>query len=116
MQKSQQTSKEGNLNNIKPISQKKEQLEKGKNDPNEKKDNSKKPDPLSRQKELELKSQLLNKPLILLDFDALSHFKENISHTDKNFLGAVTENSYYCLNCKHSECPLYMKDKTKKII
>ena len=114
MQKSQQTSKEGNLNNIKPISQKKEQLEKGKNDPNEKKDNSKKPDPLSRQKELELKSQLLNKPLILLDFDALSHFKENISHTDKNFLGAVTENSYYCLNCKHSECPLYMKDKNQK--
>jgi hypothetical protein len=46
MQKSQQTSKEGNLNNIKSINPKKEQLEKGKNDPIQNKDNSKKSDPL----------------------------------------------------------------------
>jgi len=65
-------------------------------------------------KELELKSKILNKPIELLEFDALTHFKENIAHTYKNFLGAITEKSYYCLDCKHSDCPFYNNDPNQK--
>ena len=53
------------------------------------------------------KSDLLNKPKELIDFDVLSHFKENISRTDKNDPDKITPNSYYCINCKHSNCPFY---------
>ena len=64
------------------------------------------------------KSDLLNKPKELIDFDVLSHFKENISRTDKNDPDKITPNSYYCINCKHSNCPFYDEEKhlTKKRI
>ena len=57
------------------------------------------------------KSQLLNKPLELIEFDVSSHFQENISRPDKNDLGRITENSYYCINCKHSDCPFHNEEK-----
>ena len=57
------------------------------------------------------KSQLLNKPLELIEFDVSSHFQENISRPDKNDLGRITENSYYCINCKHSDCPFHDEEK-----
>ena len=69
--------------------------------------------PEEKQKELELKSKQLNKQKELLEFDAESHFKENIANTDKNSLGPITEKSYYCINCKHSECPLYNEDENQ---
>ena len=61
------------------------------------------------------KSELLNKPKELLDFDVLSHFKENISRTDKNDLDKITQNSYYCINCKHSNCPFNEEEKHLKM-
>ena len=57
------------------------------------------------------KSELLTKPHELIDFDAMDHFKENISFPDKNDLGPISPNSYYCINCKHSECGFYDKNK-----
>ena len=57
------------------------------------------------------KSELLTKPKELLDFDVLSHFNENISRPDKNDLNNISQNSYYCINCKHSDCPFYSEKK-----
>ena len=37
-------------------------------------------------------------------FDAISHFKENINHFDKNCKDPIKETSYYCFTCKHSVC------------
>ena len=62
-------------------------------------------------KKILTKSEMLNKPKELLDFDMLSHFNENISRPDKNDLNNITQNSYYCINCKHSECPFYEEKK-----
>ena len=46
----------------------------------------------------------INKPNDLKNFDAISHFKENISHFDKNCAEPVKDYSYYCFSCKHSVC------------
>ena len=43
-------------------------------------------------------------------FDAVSHFKENIIHFNKNCSEPIKDYSYYCFTCKHSvcnECGLY---------
>ena len=114
MQKSQLTSKEVNQNNNKEINQAQKELIKGKNDPIQNDDISKKKTAEEKQKEIELKSKILNKPKELIEFDALSHFKENIANTDRNYLGPITENSYYCITCKHSECPKQLKDPNQK--
>ena len=68
----------------------------------------------SKQENLEMKSKILNKPQVLLEFDAALHFKENIHNTDKNSILPITENSYYCIQCKHSECPLYKENINQK--
>ena len=114
MQNSQRAATEQNQNNLKPINLRKEKVEKGKNEKSQNNEILKKRDPEEKKKELELKSKILNKPIELLEFDALTHFKENIAHTYKNFLGAITEKSYYCLDCKHSDCPFYNNDPNQK--
>ena len=65
----------------------------------------------NQDKKILTKSELLNKPKELLEFDVLSHFNENISRPDKNDLNNITQNSYYCINCKHSDCPFYEEKK-----
>ena len=40
----------------------------------------------------------------LKNFDAISHFKENIIHFNKNCSEPIKESSYYCFTCKHSVC------------
>ena len=70
--------------------------------------------PVKESNELREKSEILNKSIELLDFDVLSHFQENISRPDKNDLNKISHNSYYCINCKHSECPFY--DEKKHLI
>ena len=65
----------------------------------------------NQDKKILTKSELLNKPKELLEFDVLSHFNENISRPDKNDLNNITQNSYYCINCKHSVCPFYEEKK-----
>ena len=57
------------------------------------------------------KSELLNKPKELLEFEVLSHFNENLSRPDKNDLNNISQKSYYCINCKHSDCPFYDENK-----
>ena len=114
MQKSQQTSKEVSENDNKGLNQAQEELIKGKNEPVQNEDITKKKTAEEKQKEIELKSKILNKPKELIEFDALSHFKENIANTDRNYLGPITENSYYCITCKHSECPKQLKDPNQK--
>ena len=44
------------------------------------------------------------KPEELKNFDAVSHFKENIIHFDKNCSDPIKDYSYYCFTCKHSVC------------
>ena len=115
MKNAQQSPKNQNQNNnLHPISKKEEQLDKQKNKQEQKSDNTKKKDPELKEKELELKSKLLKKPKELLAFDANAHFKENISHTEKNCLEPITEKSYYCINCMHSECPLFKENENQK--
>ena len=114
MQKNQQTQNEQNKENIANVPQKEDQKDKEKNENEPINDNSKKDNLETKEKDLEIKSQLLNKPKELLGFDAISHFKENINHTDKNCLEPITEKSYYCLDCKHSECPLYKENANQK--
>ena len=111
MKKEQQPLKEEDQKNIKPVE---EQTEKDKIELDQKSEKSQKKDAETKQKELELKSKKFNKPIELLEFDAVSHFKENIENTDQNCLGPITEKSYYCLSCKHSECPLYNENKNQK--
>ena len=65
----------------------------------------------NQDKKILTKSEILNKPKELLEFDVLSHFNENISRPDKNDLNNITQNSYYCINCKHSDCPFYEEKK-----
>jgi len=51
-----------------------------------------------------------SKPDELKNFDAVSHFKENIIHFSKNCSEPIKDYSYYCFTCKHSvcnECGLY---------
>ena len=115
MKKEQHPPKEQNKNNLKRIKLDEEhQTEKEKNELELKIEKPQKKTPEEIQKELELKSKTLNKPKELLDFDAVAHFKENIANTDKNCLGPITEKSYYCIHCKHSECPLYNENKNQK--
>ena len=57
------------------------------------------------------KSELLNKPKELLEFEVLSHFNENLSRPDKNDLNNISQKSYYCINCKHSDCPFNDENK-----
>ena len=114
MQKGQEPPKEKNENNIKQIKPNEVEIEKENNNKDSKNDNTKKNEVDPKEKELEIKSKLLNKPKELLGFDAVSHFKENINHTDKNSFLPITEKSYYCLECKHSECPLYNENNNQK--
>ena len=44
------------------------------------------------------------KPEELKNFDALSHFKENIIHFYKNCSEPIKDYSFYCFTCKHSVC------------
>ena len=46
----------------------------------------------------------INKPIELREFDAISHFRENIINHNKNCNKIITESSYYCFTCKHSVC------------
>ena len=46
----------------------------------------------------------INKPKELKELDALSHFKYNIIHADKNCTDTITDTSYYCFTCKTSVC------------
>ena len=45
-----------------------------------------------------------SKPEELRNFDAVSHFKENIIHFYKNCDEPIKDCSYYCFTCKHSVC------------
>ena len=63
---------------------------------------------------LEEKIKAFNRAKELLEFDCQTHLKENISHTDKNSIYPLNDKSYYCINCMHSTCPLYEKDKNQK--
>ena len=45
-----------------------------------------------------------SKPEELRNFDAVSHFKENIIHFYKNCDEPIKDYSYYCFTCKHSVC------------
>ena len=111
MQKEEKPVEETNKNNsnpeqVKPNEENKEQIKKiFKTDLNQEKEKD----------ELQKKFEILNKPKELIDFDVSLHFKENISRPDKNDLNKISNNSYYCINCKHSECPFY-DDKKHLII
>ena len=46
----------------------------------------------------------INKPNDLKNFDAATHFKQNIIRFDKNCSESIKDYSYYCFSCKHSVC------------
>ena len=46
----------------------------------------------------------INKPNELKNFDAMTHFKQNIIHFYKNCSEPIKDYSYYCFTCKHSVC------------
>ena len=114
MEKDQTPTKEENKEDNQKEVQKEEQTEKEKTEEEPKAENSKKEENGLNEKDIEEKSKLLNKPKELLGFDVVSHFKENMSETEENSLGPITEKSYYCINCKHSQCPIFKEDMNQK--
>ena len=114
MKNNQEQKKVQNQNNINQETKKEDKKDNEKIEQETKVENLKKAEVDSKEKELEEKSKLLNKPKELLGFDAVAHFKENINHTDKNSLEPITEKSYYCIECKHSECSLFKEDMNQK--
>ena len=43
----------------------------------------------------------INKPNELKNFDAMTHFKQNIIHFYKNCSEPIKDYSYYCFTCKY---------------
>ena len=52
----------------------------------------------------EYPKEKLNKPNELKNFDAITHFKQNIIHFNKNCSEPIKDYSYYCFTCKRSVC------------
>ena len=52
----------------------------------------------------EYPKEKINKPIEFKNFDAITHFKQNIIHFDKNCWDQVKDNSQYCFTCKRSFC------------
>ena len=57
-----------------------------------------------KNKSEEIVKDKINKPNDLKYFDAITHFKQNITRFDKNCFEPVKDYSYYCFSCKHSVC------------
>ena len=74
---------------------------------NKKKNNKEEKTPIKKEKddsEDEYPKDKLNKPNELKNFDAMTHFKQNIIHFYKNCSEPIKDYSYYCFTCKHSVC------------
>ena len=56
------------------------------------------------EKMVEYPKEKTPKPEELKNFDAVTHFKENIIHFYKNCPEPIKDYSYYCFTCKHSVC------------
>ena len=78
-------------------------LEEQQNNKNENKESNQNKDNSDNKNDI-LINDKINKPNDLKNFDAISHFKENISYFDKNCNEPVKDYSYYCFSCKHSVC------------
>ena len=112
LKSSQETNNINNINNLDPTKENQSEAKAEILDNNLKQISTKENE--IKDKKILTKSELLNKPKELLEFDVLSHFNENISRPDKNDLNNISQNSYYCINCKHSDCPFY--DEKKHLI
>ena len=75
--------------------------EKSKDTPKEEKN---KPKNEEENLEDEYPKDKINKPNELKNFDAMTHFKQNIIHFYKNCSEPIKDYSYYCFTCKHSVC------------
>ena len=71
---------------------------------NKKKEEIKENKDSNENKNNELVKDKINKPNDLKNFDAATHFKQNIIRFDKNCSEPVKDYSYYCFSCKHSVC------------
>ena len=56
-------------------------------------------------KESNISEPMIMKPEELVNLDIYPHLRYNILNSDKNCKEPITENSYYCFNCKQSVCP-----------
>ena len=52
----------------------------------------------------EYPQEKINKPIEFKNFDAITHFKQNIIHFSKNCPDPINDSSYYCFTCKRSFC------------
>ena len=86
--------------NVKPKEDKNKE-EKSKDTPKEEKN---KPKNEEENLEDEYPKDKINKPNELKNFDAMTHFKQNIIHFYKNCSEPIKDYSYYCFTCKHSVC------------
>ena len=86
--------------NVKPKEDKSKE-EKSKDTPKEEKN---KPKNEEENLEDEYPKDKINKPNELKNFDAMTHFKQNIIHFYKNCSEPIKDYSYYCFTCKHSVC------------
>ena len=99
-----------NINRYEKIFEEKENLkEKNSSNANQNKEIENKNNNNAIQNNLEMNSDnfaktQINKPLELKEFDAASHFKENIINFNRNCIDEITDSSYYCFTCKHSVC------------
>ena len=83
------------------VKENKNKGEKVKENPNEEKNAQPKKE---ENLEDEYPKDKINKPNELKNFDAVTHFKQNIIHFYRNCSEPIKDYSYYCFTCKHSVC------------
>ena len=83
------------------VKENKNKGEKVKENPNEEKNAQQKKE---ENLEDEYPKDKINKPNELKNFDAVTHFKQNIIHFYRNCSEPIKDYSYYCFTCKHSVC------------
>ena len=83
------------------VKENKNKGEKVKENPNEEKNEQQKKE---ENLEDEYPKDKINKPNELKNFDAVTHFKQNIIHFYRNCSEPIKDYSYYCFTCKHSVC------------
>ena len=90
------------------MSSKSVEVKENKNKEEKVKENSNEEKNAQQQKEENLEDEYpkdkINKPNELKNFDAVTHFKQNIIHFYRNCSEPIKDYSYYCFTCKHSVC------------
>ena len=88
----------------KNVDKREDKIKESKNKENKKEKEKSKIKNEEENSENEYPKDKINKPNELKNFDAVTHFKQNIIHFNNNCAEPIKDYSYYCFTCKHSVC------------